>query len=240
MPDQDLADEIVRNARRTLSADSARIELARDIDFQWTENRGRGRRRGGLLRQAGKALKAAGKAGWKAFLRRHDFRHQTAEGMIEPRARRHMLDYGGWAEMLKDGVWWAGPSGQPLSDLDPDRHRHGLDVWWLLDALLGTTAADDRGEEDVRGTACRRLHAAIDLSRASDAAPGLRVPTVECFQDLLALPIEVWIDDAHVRRVRFREGLTPGETTTMLELWDFGVATGDLDWSRLPALGPPG
>jgi hypothetical protein len=235
MPDRDLADEIVRCARRTLSAGSARIAVTYDLDFSWPEERRTRRRRGGLLRPVGRALKAAGKAGWNAFLRSHDFRHQTGEGVIEPRERRHMLDYGGWAEMFRDGTWWSGPSGAPLSHFHPEPNQQRVDAWWLLDALLGTTGAEQVGEEEVGGTTCRKLQATVDMSRASEAAPaGLRVPRVSHFGNLLELPIEVWIDDAHVRRLRFREGAEHAETTTMVELRDFGEPDARLDWSRLP------
>ena len=55
------------------------------------------------------------------------------------------------------------------------------------------------------------------------------------FEDLLALPVEVWLDAQHVRRVRYR----PEHLTETLELWDFGVALDDLDWTRLPAFRSP-
>ena len=70
-----------------------------------------------------------------------------------------------------------------------------------------------------------------DLSRASRATPGgVAVPTLGRFEALLALTAEVWLDDCHVRRLRF----AAENRTDTLELWDLGVALDDLDWSRLP------
>jgi hypothetical protein len=65
------------------------------------------------------------------------------------------------------------------------------------------------------------------------AGEGLRPPPVERFEELRALPVTVWIDGLHVRRVRFEDG-APLRHLMMLDLWEFGVPVEDLDWSRLP------
>jgi hypothetical protein len=109
----------------------------------------------------------------------------------------------------------------------------------LVDILAGLTAATDEGTDDVRGTPSRRFTATVDLSRASRITPGgVAVPMLMRgrFEDLLALPVEVCVDDEHVRRVRFR----PEHRTETLELWDFGVSLDGLDWTRLPTFRSPG
>jgi hypothetical protein len=59
----------------------------------------------------------------------------------------------------------------------------------------------------------------------------------------------VWIDDQHIRQVRFEDrrkvhpspdqGGSSAKILT-LELWDFGVRVRGLDWSRLPTFLSPG
>src|SRR5262249_45829817 len=90
------------------------------------------------------------------------------------------------------------------------------------------------------GTASRRFAAHVDLERASAATEdGLKPPPVERFEELRALPVTVWIDGQHVRRIRFESRPLPRHIST-LDLWKFGVPAGDLDWSRLPTFRSPG
>jgi hypothetical protein len=86
--------EMIMAARvQTVAAASARIELI--IDDRWWEMPPMPRRRrGGLMRPLTTVAKAAGKRVLKAATRNFDFRHQTAEGVIDLQARRYMLDYG--------------------------------------------------------------------------------------------------------------------------------------------------
>ena len=83
------------------------------------------------------------------------------------------------------------------------------------------TDARQAGAEAVRGTMCRKV--------------AVRAGSAE---------LTVWIDDDHIRRVRYAEG-APGPDTAVvrswtLELWDFGVPADSLDWSRLPSFRTPG
>jgi hypothetical protein len=113
-------------------------------------------------------------------------------------------------------------------------------VLWLLRLLPGTTNVALEGTDTLHGTLCQRLAAHVDLARASAASgEGLRPPPVERFEDLGALPVTVWIDGQHVRRIRLEHSLAPTYVTT-LDLWEFGVPSGDLDWSRLPTFRSPG
>src|SRR3954451_1782441 len=194
---EELADQVVACVERTLSVSRARIELARDWTFTWPQNRPRVRRRGGLLRPVGRLARTAGtavgKAAWRRWTEDHDPGHLSAEGIIEPPARRHMIDFGSYAEIYKDGRRWGGRSGRSLATLDPWPPDRQIDLWWLLDVLRGGVDATLEGEETVHGAACRRIAASVDLTRASPLAPGgLRVPSVDRFEDLTALPITVW------------------------------------------------
>jgi hypothetical protein len=49
------------------------------------------------------------------------------------------------------------------------------------------------------------------------------------------LPAEVWLDDSHIRRVRF----VSERRIESLELWDFGASLEGLDWTRLPTFRSP-
>ena len=114
------------------------------------------------------------------------------------------------------------------------------EVLWLLRLLPGTTDASLDGTETIRGTACRRFAAHVDMERASAAGgEGLQPPSVDRFEELRAVPVTVWIDGQHVRRVRFERGPEVRHRAT-LDLWEFGVPVGELDWSRLPTFRSPG
>src|SRR3954470_8811656 len=185
----ELCREVVECAARTLAESRVRIELARDWQFAWPDERRRPRRQGGLLRPVGKLAKAAakqaGKAAWHRWFDERDPGHLTAEGIMEPPARRHMIDFGSYAEVYKDGRRWGGRSGRSLATLDPWPPDRQIDLWWLLEALGGVVDAKLEGEETLHGVACRRLAASVDLARASALAPdGLRVPSVERFEEL--------------------------------------------------------
>jgi hypothetical protein len=238
-----LAGEVVACAERTLSVPRAGIELSRGWKFSWPQDRHTVRRRGGLLRPVGRlaktAGKAAGKAAWRRWTEGHDPSHLSAEGLIEPAARRHMIDFGSYAEVYKDGKRWGGRSGRSLATLDPWPPDHQIDLWWLLDALRGTTAARAEGEEALHGARCRRIAAQVDLARASALRDeGLRVPSVERFEDLNDLRFTVWIDALHIRRVVFREGDETSSTLT-LDLTGFEPEANDIDWERLPTFRSP-
>src|SRR4051794_40913246 len=210
----------------------------------WPQERHRPRRRGGLLRPVGNVVKAggkaAGKAAWRRWMKGHDPGHLSAEGIIEPPQRRHMIDFGSYAEVYKDGKRWGGRSGRAVATLDPWPPDRQIDLWWLLDALRGTTDAALEGHEAMHGAQTRRVAAHVDLARASELAQvGLHVPSVESFEQLSALPFTVWIDDRHIRRVRFREGDMAPNTLT-LDLVEYDPGSGDLDWERLPPFRSPG
>jgi hypothetical protein len=114
--------ELVADAHtRTLAAATARIELL--IDDTWEMPQRPRRRRGGLMRPVTSVAKAAGKRLLKAATRRFDVRHQSAEGVIDFRHRRFMLDYGHYARLYADGKEWSGRSGRPLSTLPPDEPK---------------------------------------------------------------------------------------------------------------------
>jgi hypothetical protein len=211
---------------RTIVAGSARVLLSLEITWPSMPRR----RRGGMLRPVIKGGKTAGKRLWELAAGKFDFRRQEAEGVVDFATRRYMLDYGSFARLYADGKEWSGRSGRALSTLPPDSDAVPTPLW-LLDLLAGVTEADDRGTEEVRGTLCSQIATKSDLSRASHATPGgVAVPEVGRFEDLLSLPAEVWLDDTHIRRVRFS-----GERRTdTVELWDFGASVDDLDWTRLP------
>ena len=73
----------------------ARIELI--MDFTWQMPPMQCRRRGGLMQPVTSVAKAAGKRLLRASTRKFDFRHYSAEGFIDFRRRRYMLDYGSYA-----------------------------------------------------------------------------------------------------------------------------------------------
>jgi hypothetical protein len=167
---------------------------------------------------------------------RPKFGRLVGVGIAEPANGRYMIDYGSYAEIHTGGETRGGRSGRPVQEFPPAARKEPVvgDVLWLLRVLRGATEASFVGPDTVRGTACRRFDAYVDLERASAAVDdGLAAPQVSRFEQLRALPLTVWIDSTHVRRVEF-EQLGRASVRRVLELWDFGVAVDDLDWSRLP------
>lgn len=243
----DAAREIVACAERTLATPSVRIELHGELKFlrdEWTPLRGW---RGRVLRLAAKAANLQAKARWRRATRglqyARDLRsgHVVGVGIAEPAQARYMIDYGSYAELHAGGATFSGRSGLPLQRLHPhpESGRMG-DVWWLLRLPTGTTDARLEGSDSLHGAVCRRLAAKVDMARASAASDqGLASPQVDRFEELRALPVMVWIDGQHVRRVRFEQTGQASRCLT-LDLWEFGIPVGELDWSRLPTFRSPG
>jgi hypothetical protein len=232
-----LAEEIVACAERTLAQRSARIEFRQDWSSSRSGSTMRRRRRGGLLRPVGRLASFVIKAAWNRATGDLHFGHQVGKGILEPATGRYMIDYGSFAQVYADGKTVNGRSGRSVETLPDWPEMHAGELLWLVRLLRGTTEARLADTETLHGTQCQKLAADVDMARASAATTeGLRPPTVERFEDLLALPVTVWIDESHVRRIQF-DGAGPRSLT--LELWDFGTPTDDLDWSRLPTFKSP-
>ena len=238
------AREVLACTERTLAAPSARVELRQELRLgqaDWPRPPGW---RGSVLRLAIKAGGLLMRAGWGLGTRWGPnrglaFGQMLGEGIAEPARGRYMIDLGSRAQLYAGGKRFFGRSGGPVAEARPlrDGQRVG-EVLWLLWLLLGTTDASPNGSQTIRGTACRRLAAHADMERASAASEEeLRPPPVDRFEQLRALPVTVWIDGQYVRRVRFGGG-PPVRAT--LDLWEFGVPVGELDWSRLPTFRSPG
>jgi len=238
MSTESSAIEVLRQAHeRTLAAGSARILLC--VAQSWPMPPMPQRRRGGLLRPVLKLGMFAGKRVWTLVTRDFDFGHREAEGVLDISGRRYMLDYGSYARLYADHREWDGRSGRSLSTLPPSCDQTPTPLW-LLDLLAGITDVSDQGSDSVRGTSCRHLVAKTDLSRASPATPdGIVPPRVSRFEDLLALPVDAWVDDQHIRRLRLKTESPPEVRTETLDLWDHGTRLDGLDWTRLPTFRSP-
>lgn len=238
------AHEVVACAERTLAAPSARIELRQELRLRqadWPRPPGW---RGSVLRLAVKTGGLLMRAWWRLATRWGPnrglaFGQMLGEGFAEPARGRYMIDFGSRATLYTGGKTFRGRSGRSVKAAHPLRSGQRVgEVLWLLRLLPSTTDASPNGTETIRGTACRRFTAHTDMERASTASgEGLQPPSVDRFEELRALPVTVWIDGQHVRRVRF-EGGPPVRAT--LDLWEFGVPVGELDWSRLPTFRSPG
>jgi len=218
------ADEIIDRANRTLATPGARIELRTDTALPGRPPQVRPRPGpfGRLVRRAGRAAWERIAPGLDAATIREMFTHQVGVGLLEAAAGRYQIDFGGYAQMLVGGQLFGGPSGAVVQDRN--RHRRGsrevYDPLGMLMLLRGTSEARLVGHETVRGTSCR----VVEVRAGSTG-------------------LTVWIDDDHVRRMRFEEyasGGPPGASQTVnYELWDFGPPAGPLDWSRLPSFPRP-
>jgi hypothetical protein len=229
--------EIAACAQRTLAASSARIALFSDVDVVRTKPSARPGTAGRLARLVGRAV-------WGRVSGGADFRHAAAEGFLEPAVGRYMIDFGSYAEICADGVTFGGRSGRSLQTLRP-ASRHEGNVLWLLRLVPGTTDARLEGAETLRGSLCRKYTARVEVPRAVAASgtSGLPPQSGVVSPQPPVLALVVWIDDRHVRQVRFEDrvpkDLRAEQRTSVakvltLELWDFGVLVQELDWSRLP------
>lgn len=100
-----------------------------------------------------------------------------------------------------------------------------------MDLVVGVTTAADHGVEEVDGRRWRHLKATANLAETSSRrSDGMPSPARGRYEELLAHPIEVWLDGSHLRRIRFVED----HRTESLLLVEPGVDTDGLDWSQLP------
>jgi hypothetical protein len=150
---------------------------------------------------------------------------QDAEGVLDLDHRRYMVDYGAYAVLCADGEEWGGRSGRALSTL-PSAPSEQPVPFWLFDLLDGVRWAAPADRQEVRGASCRRYPASVARGHAATVLPR---DWLEAGSDL---PIEVWIDDRYIRRIR----VVAAQRTWTLDLWDFGVDVNDLDWTRLPVV----
>lgn len=251
------AREIVACAERTLAAASARIELHTEMKPPpdgWPRPRRAKERLAGMLsmlllrtmwrlatrfRGAFRRRGANRMPGFEQMFGAGGFQLVGA-GVAQPAQDKYMIDYGSYAKLHAEGTTFSGRSGRSLQELHPSPLGEGAgDGLWLLRLLPGTTNASPEGTDTLHGTVCRRLAAHVDMERAAAAsAQQLPPPQVGSFEELRALPVTVWIDGQHVRRIRFEHGTMPKHLNT-LDLWEFGVPVDDLDWSRLPAFRSP-
>lgn len=160
----------IRTARdRTTATGAARIICVTDHNWSLPERPAQPRR-GPIQRAVRGAGKAAGKGLWRVIARGKDFRHQSAEGVIDFAGRRFMIDYGSYAVLQIDGQQWSGRSGRALSTLVALPSRVGSPLW-LVDLLGGLTDAVDQGTDEVEGNTWRHWTATADLAVASAGLP---------------------------------------------------------------------
>ena len=140
------------------------------------------------------------------------------EGIIEPLAGRYQIYWGGRATVVTDGRQFFGRPGAPVDGGRAPDSDDGDD--WLLEPLAvlrGAVSARFVGEDDVRGTPCQVIIAEAGSHEFT-----------------------VWVDGVYIRRISEKTTATSslrgttGRVEVTRELWDFGVATEALDWSRLP------
>lgn len=235
-----IAAKVAACASAAAGEPGARMGVRVVIGLPWAETAETppGQRRGGVQGLARRLVGALA----------HEGTHIAGEGFAEPAARRYMIDGGVLGGFVcRDGVVEQGRHGRRLGRPRGESGQVTVMHWlWPLWALAGTVTARVVGTEAVRGVSCQRLIAEADLARAlaaggngwpSSFRPGAGAPATAA--------LAVWIDDRHVRRVRFAQS-PAGEvspepadraarvSTVDVELWDFGASVARLDWSRFP------
>jgi hypothetical protein len=231
-----MAANVAACASATLDVAGARMGIRMVMGLPWVETAEtppEQRRRGaqGLVRRMLGALL-------------HDGTHIAGEGFAEPAARRYMVDCGPTGGFVcREGVVHQGRRGWRVLPHRQSEQATLMHWLWPLWALTGTATARTVSTEAVRGVACQQLIVEVDLARALEAGgegwpasffPGPEAPATAA--------LAVWIDEQHVRRVRFSQSWCgevspePADRVSRVEveLWDFGASTAHLDWSRFP------
>jgi hypothetical protein len=217
---------VIACANRTLAEPSARIEFRIDWNFAAGPAARTQQRSSGF---AGRLVSRAAKAAWERIApdvdpaaMRETFAHQRSTGYLEPASNRYMIDSGVYAEIQKDGLHFGGLPGALVQrrHQSPAANFELGDPVAMLRLLQRATEARYTGEETLRGTACR--------------SAAVRAGSAE---------LTVLVDAEHVRRIRREDRTSNQQVTTSkawtVELWDFGVPVGQLDWSHLPSFVMP-
>lgn len=137
--------------------------------------------------------------------------YMTGEGFAEPAAGRYQIRWGEMATVILDGRQYMGRRGEPVEE----HPVPGRTFPELLEGIRHVTSARFSGADVVRGTPCRVIVGEKD-----------------------AHEFTIWVDDAHIRRIHeeyvISSMLGKNRAKQTLELWDFGVSTAGLNWSRFP------
>jgi hypothetical protein len=223
--------EVIARLDRTLAAPSARVQYRMDIESLPKD-----------LTPAGEFIGNVVKAAWERVVPGRirtwldeASSHQVAAGIIEPAAGRYQMTYrgGSTSKVSVDGERFDGFDGAPLADWNKSKHdslQHEDDPLAWLRLLPGATEARYAGGEALRGTPCRK----VILGKIP---PDMRVRLLLSGDPEDPAGFTVWTDEEHIRQVQ-AEVIYPdksGVKTMTLELWDFGVPAGSLDWTRFPA-----
>jgi hypothetical protein len=227
-----LAGEVVECAERTLAADGVKIEWRQDRRT-YIPPTARPPGRPSPLSPVRRLAWEAVKAEWKRAFGDFQVGHMAGKGVLGPSTGRYMVDYGAFAQIHEGRQTFGGRSGRALTTLNPFSSQgwHGGPMW-LLQALRGTTDATDEGDESLRGIPCQRLAVRCDLDRVFAAsAPKFPDAVTDRLKRHQLLPVTVWIGGDYIRRVRVSDVMQRDLT---LELWDYGTAIEEFDWSRLP------
>lgn len=231
--------EAVRTARdRAIAAETAHIIWTTDLLVKLPPARtDRGPVRTGIIGVGKLAGKTVGEGLLRLMGGGSDFRHRTAEGIIDFAGRRYMIDHGRYAVVEIGDQSWTGRHGRALSTLPPLPAQPASPLW-LIDLLDGITSTEEVGSEEATPM-WRHFAASANLAEASAASPdGMLSPTQRRFEDLLELPVEVWLDTTDLlRQVRFTSDYQTDNIVTQTDtitLSGFGAGIEDLDWTRLP------
>ncbi|TWP35320.1 hypothetical protein [Leekyejoonella antrihumi] len=244
----DAVAEIQAARAHTLSAGTARIACSTDRSWSWPSapadpGRSAARRAG---RRAAKTVgKALGKGAYRLATRNHGSEHdpfhqEFSEGVIDLIGRRSMIRDGNAGKVQIGAEQWFGRSGRARKTMHAEPARVASPLW-LVDLLGGIVRADDQGVDDVGGEQWRHFAVTVNLAVASAAVDGgMPSPRRDRLEDLLALPVEVWLDATDLRRIRYTESMPFSTAVDAVTLSDFGVDVEDLDWSRIPSYRSPG
>ena len=216
----DLAAVVAGAYARTRTSGSARLSLG--VRLYWDPPAPAPRPARGTVKDAAAAIgRKAGRRAWAVVARKVQGVDLT--GYIDLTTGRHVLSNDRTPKLDPNSPGEPSEPQLPASYEEPAR---AASPWWLIEVLAGVVEATDVGIDDVRGLPCRHLVARVDLALASAASTrGLAVPGVDRFEELYALPVDIWLHDGRLARALFTHGLV-----NVIELWDYGVDLSEVDW----------
>ena len=255
---------------RTVAAGTARITCGSETHWQlpqMPEKQQRSAAQQAVIGIGTTVAKSVGKGLLRLITRKADPWHRQATGYVDLLGRRMQIDYGSFAELQIGDQEWSGRSGRPLDTLPAQQVRQSSPLW-TLELLAGvdhaTRSASDPDESDPNesgtndsgpnesSTAESDPDGAVDLGwqrfSATASLPAaiavhgrsMSTPARDRYEDLLAIPVTVWIDDdGFLRRVQCKLRDETYADRTVLTLHEFGVDVDHLDWSRLPTFRSP-
>ena len=136
----------------------------------------------------------------------------TVDGVVDFAGRKAALGNESLSILEKDGQLWTGRPGSSIANVRPAGVPHELAPLALIDLLSTAEDADVIVEQNPEHPHLTRLRLTMPAGTTADA-------------------VDVWLDDAYLRRAT----LDTTDTATSLIIEQLDVDVAGMDWTRLPS-----